>query len=86
MNIGGIILELRREKGYTQEKLAQMLGVSAAAVSKWETDSAYPDIVLLPQLAEVFDVSLDRLFGSSASVVLPEPLLPSRAMFLISLV
>lgn len=63
MNIGGIILNLRREKGYTQEKLAQLLGVSSAAVSKWETDSAYPDIVLLPQLAGIFDVSLDRLFG-----------------------
>ena len=62
MNIQKTIMDLRREKGYTQEKLAELLGVTTAAVSKWETGNSYPDITLLPQLAEIFDVSLDYLF------------------------
>lgn len=63
MNLSKTIYDLRREKGYTQENLAEMLGVSTAAVSKWECDNAYPDITLLPQLAEIFNVSLDYLMG-----------------------
>lgn len=63
MNLANTIYDLRREKGYTQEKLAEMLGVTTAAVSKWECANAYPDITLLPQLAEIFDVSMDYLFG-----------------------
>ncbi len=62
MNLQKKIIELRKEKGYTQERLAEMLGVTTAAVSKWETGNSYPDITLLPQLAEIFDVSLDYLF------------------------
>ncbi len=62
MNIQKTITDLRKEKGYTQEKLAEMLGVTTAAVSKWECGNSYPDITLLPQLAEIFDVSLDYLF------------------------
>ena len=63
MNLHKTIVDLRRKKGYTQEKLAEMLGVTTAAVSKWETGNSYPDITLLPQLAEIFDVSLDYLFN-----------------------
>jgi len=63
MNLQKTIADLRREKGYTQEKLAEMLDVTTAAVSKWETGNSYPDITLLPQLAGIFDVSLDYLFG-----------------------
>ena len=62
MNMQKIITDLRKEKGYTQEKLAEMLGVTTAAVSKWECGNSYPDITLLPQLAEIFGVSLDYLF------------------------
>ena len=62
MNIQKTIMDLRKKKGYTQEKLAELLGVTTAAVSKWETGNSYPDITLLPQLAEIFDVSLDYLF------------------------
>lgn len=67
MNLQKTIMGLRREKGYTQEKLAEMLGVTTAAVSKWETGNSYPDITLLPQLAEIFDVSLDYLFDYNAA-------------------
>ena len=55
--------KLRAKKGFTQEKLAEMLGVSAQAVSRWECGAAYPDITLLPGLAILFDVSVDSLLG-----------------------
>ena len=63
MELNKTILSLRGEKGYTQERLAEMLGVSTAAVSKWETGNAYPDITLLPKIAEIFDVSVDYLLS-----------------------
>jgi len=63
MNLHNNIQTLRLEHRWTQEQLAELVGVSAAAVSKWETGNAYPDITLLPILAELFDVSLDHLFG-----------------------
>ena len=54
MKIGNRISEFRHEKGVTQEQLADFTGVSVAAVSKWETENSYPDITLLPSLAEFF--------------------------------
>ena len=63
MKLNQNILSLRNERGYTQERLADMLGVSTAAVSKWECGNAYPDITLLPKIAEVFGVSVDYLLG-----------------------
>lgn len=59
--IGAQIAALRRAKGLTQEQLAEMLGVSAPAVSKWETDSSYPDITLLCPLARALGTNLDTL-------------------------
>ncbi len=61
MKIGRTIAQLRRQKGFTQEHLAQMIGVSAPAVSKWETDSSYPDITLLCPLARALDTTVDEL-------------------------
>ena len=63
MELNKKICALRAEKGYTQERLAEMLGVSTAAVSKWERANAYPDITLLPEIAEIFGVSVDYLLG-----------------------
>ena len=63
INIGAVILKKRKEKGITQDELAEFIGVSKAAVSKWETDQSYPDIVLLPGLASYFNVSIDELIG-----------------------
>jgi len=57
------ILALRKEKGLTQEALAGQLGVSYQAVSKWENGQSCPDIALLPLLADIFEVSIDSLFG-----------------------
>lgn len=53
----------RKRLGLTQEELAQRMGVSAQAVSKWENNLSCPDISILPELAEVFDISLDELLG-----------------------
>jgi len=60
------ILSLRKEKGLTQEALAQQLGVSFQAVSKWENEQSCPDIALLPLLADIFEVTIDSLFGRLA--------------------
>lgn len=57
------LIKLRHEKHITQEQLADFIGVTKASVSKWETKQSMPDILLLPQLAAFFDVSLDDLFG-----------------------
>lgn len=53
----------RKEKGLTQEELAQMLGLSFQAVSKWENAQTMPDISLLPQLSAILEVSIDKLLG-----------------------
>ena len=54
---------LRRQKGLTQEALAQQLGVTNQTVSKWESGQCCPDILLLPVLADLFGVSVDELMG-----------------------
>lgn len=61
IKIGEIVSGLRREKGVTQEQFANAVGVSVPAVSKWETGQSYPDITLLPVIAEYFSVSIDAL-------------------------
>ena len=63
MNIGPNIAELRKEKHWTQAQLAERVGVSEQAVSKWETCQTSPDVSLFPLLADLFGVSTDRLFG-----------------------
>lgn len=61
MNIGNNISALRKKKGITQEELANELGVSAQAVSKWENNSSCPDVSLLTEIADYFGVSVDAL-------------------------
>ncbi|WP_291570177.1 helix-turn-helix domain-containing protein [Clostridium sp. UBA4548] len=63
INVGINIAIKRKEKGITQEELANFIGVSKAAVSKWESNQSYPDITLLPIIATYFDVSVDELLG-----------------------
>lgn len=67
MNINAIlctkIAELRKSAGLTQDALAEKLGVTFQAVSKWENALSCPDISLLPQIADIFNVSIDALFG-----------------------
>ena len=61
MTIGKRIAHFRKEKGLTQEELAQHVGISPQAVSKWENDQTCPDISALPKLARLFDVTVDEL-------------------------
>ena len=63
IEIGKTVRELRRRDGRTQEDLAQALGVSPQAVSRWEQGGAYPDMELIPSIANYFGVSIDELFG-----------------------
>lgn len=69
--IGNRIQKFRKEKPLTQEALADQLGVSPQAVSKWENDSSCPDISLLPQLCRILGVTTDELLsGKSEEVTL----------------
>lgn len=63
MSIGATIKKLRRERDMTQEQLAELLGITANAVSQWECDRTAPDISQLPLLANIFRVSADVLLG-----------------------
>lgn len=62
MKIGNKIKELRKARGITQEQLANSIGVSFQAVSKWENEITLPDIALAPSLAAFFGVTMDELF------------------------
>ncbi len=62
MQIGNKIKALRKQRGITQEQLANSIGISFQAVSKWENNIALPDIALAPVLASYFGVSMDELF------------------------
>ena len=62
LHIGHKIRSLRKQRGITQEQLAEAIGISFQAISKWENDLALPDITLAPALANYFGVSMDELF------------------------
>lgn len=66
LNLGFKIKELRRRDERTQEALAEALGVTAQAVSRWESGGSYPDMELIPSIANYFHVSIDELFGYHA--------------------
>lgn len=66
MNLGNQIAQYRKSLNITQEALAQKLGVTNQAVSKWEADQCCPDVMLLPKIADIFGISLDELFGLEA--------------------
>ena len=64
-NIANQIKQLRKQKGYTQEKLGEILNVSTQSISKWECASTYPDISLLPKIATIFGITIDELFSQT---------------------
>ena len=66
MNFAEIIVNRRKALGLTQEGLAQKLGVTNQAVSKWESGQSCPDLALLPQIADLFGITIDELFGREA--------------------
>ena len=61
--MGKRISQNRKRLGLTQDALAEQLGVTAQAVSKWENDQSCPDITMLPRLAEIFGITTDELLG-----------------------
>ena len=63
LNIGTQIRYLRREKDITQEEFAEILGVSYQSVSRWENNTCYPDIELLPTIADFFGITVGHLMG-----------------------
>lgn len=58
---GMMVAALRKEKGMTQQELADKMFVTDKAVSKWERDLSYPDVDSIPRLAEIFGISVDEL-------------------------
>ena len=71
--IGRHIARYRREQGLTQQALADRLGVSDKAVSKWERDLSYPDAGLLPQLARELGISVDELLSGASAPAWQSP-------------
>ncbi|MBE6676466.1 MAG: helix-turn-helix transcriptional regulator [Ruminococcaceae bacterium] len=63
LDIGQKIRELRRRDRRTQEELAQAIGVTSQAVSRWEANGGYPDMEMIPSIANYFGISIDELFG-----------------------
>ena len=67
--LGERIAQLRKEKGLKQDELAEMLGITPQAISKWENDQTCPDISLLPKLAEILSVTVDELLSGKTEAV-----------------
>ena len=65
-SMGEIISTLRKEKGMTQKDIADKLGITDKAVSKWERDVAFPDTATIPKLAEILGVSVEELMQAKA--------------------
>ena len=70
VNVGKFISQLRKEKELTQKELAEKLGVTDKAVSKWETGKCYPDIETIEKISRLFDVSINELLNGEK--ILPE--------------
>jgi len=64
---GNTFKNLRKPKNLTQDQISEALGISCQAISKWETNTSYPDISLLPIIADYFSVSIDHLLGHDTS-------------------
>ena len=61
MTLNEKIIYCRKKAGMSQEGLAEVIGVSRQAISKWETGRAYPDVQVFPVLADIFGVSIDYI-------------------------
>ena len=69
MSIGAVIKKLRKEKNFTQEQLAEYVGISAQAISQWECDKSAPDVYQIPVLAQIFNVSADVILEINESSI-----------------
>ena len=82
LSIGERIRELRRDRALTQEEVARRLNISAQAVSKWENSVSYPDLELIPPLAELLGVSIDALFRAETETAAEESCRRADALLL----
>ena len=64
MNLGNNIKFYRTQKKMTQEELAELLGTTSKSISRWEQSLTYPDISLLPFIANIFEITVDELLGN----------------------
>ena len=69
MKFGDKLVELRKKNGYSQEELAEKLGVSRQSVSKWESNNTYPETDKIVQIANLFDCSMDDLINDKITDV-----------------
>lgn len=69
MTFGSKLNLMRKKAGLTQEEIAGELGISPQAVSKWENDLSCPDIMLLPRIAQIYNISVDELLNQDYSEV-----------------
>ena len=84
--LGTMIAEKRKEKGLTQAELALKMGVTDKAVSKWERDLSYPDVVSFPRLAEALGVSVDELMQGGPAEPAPGQAPAAEAARLVPLI
>ena len=75
--LGKRIVAHRKRLGLTQDQLAEKMGITAQAVSKWENDQSCPDKSALPQLADIFGITVDALLGRESTKE-PEPEIPAQ--------
>ena len=68
LTIADKIKELRKRDKRTQEALADAIGVTSQAVSRWEANGGYPDMELIPAIANYFNITIDELFGYTVSI------------------
>lgn len=78
--MGNCILENRKRKGMTQEQLAEKLGISTVAVSKWERGMSVPKLEVVCQLADYFQMSVDELLGRKKCLLIEEEKFSDKAM------
>ncbi len=64
--IGAFLKQLRKEKGITQEQLAEILGVSGRTVSRWETGTNLPDLSILVQISEYYNVEIGEILNGES--------------------
>jgi len=67
MSIGKNIADYRKRKGFTQAELGKKLGVTNQAVSKWESETSMPDVMMIPRIARVLEITLDDLFDEKTA-------------------
>ena len=87
MNIGTQILKIRKEKGLTQEEFGKIFHVTRQTVSNWENEKSYPDLQILIDISNRFDISLDVLIKEDVKMVIygSKLLMESVARFVVTL-